>query len=948
MQEFVRRAQEAQPHLIVASGLCDVYTGIGDPYLPFRDVMSMLTGDVETRRAAGAISRDHAVRLWHLLPDTVRLLVDCGPDLIDTFVAGGPLAERAGTYAGSRVDWLKRLQELISRRALPSGWQAADRTRLFEEFTDVLTTLAKQQPLLLILDDLHWADLSSIGLLSHLGRRITTHSMLIVGAYRPEDVALGRDGERHPLEDILSEFKRQFGNVWVSLDRSEPTEDRAFIDAILDTELNRLGEDFRRELARRTGGHPLFTIEMLQDMRARDDLWQDEEGRWIARPDLKWEALPARIEGVIEKRISRLDAELREVLMVASVVGEEFIAEVIAQVGGVDERELVRCLSGELDKQHRLVQEQGIQRVGSRRLSRYRFRHSLFQKYLYHSLGEAERAYLHEDMGYGLEALYGDQVKESAAVALQLARHFQVAGQRLKAIHYLRQVGDAAARAYANDEAITHYRQALELAKKVEMSTPAEGGIDEELPRLYTRLGRSFELNSQFKQALANYKDMEILAHEHRNQPMELAALVHQGRIRCTTNPEFNPEQGEVVSERGLALAQALGDQAAEAEIRWNMLNLYRWSNRTEQAIASGEDALALIRSLDPPTGAEPMLRQQLAYVLNDLTHCYASLGNLEHAKATSLEASHLWRKLNNKPMLADCLATASYIHTYAGKYDQAIAFSEKAWQISESIGNVWGQSYSRVQVGNAYWERGQLGQAITMMEESIRLSELSGFFVPQVMTRADLATVYGDLGAFDHGFETARLALTGAETKLPALRICVLAAVAHLQLWQGNLAEAEAAIDRGKNDPHRKTMSSFVVRIILAEGELALWQGDYERAMTAVDTLLTSLPQFEADIPKALYLQSQALLGLGQDEAARECLLEARTKAESIGSQRMLWQILAMLATIETDPAEAKRLRQQARNIVEYIADQIPTSELRTSFLNLPHVRPVLDEPIH
>jgi hypothetical protein len=217
MQEFVRRAQEAQPHLIVASGLCDVYTGIGDPYLPFRDVMSMLTGDVETRRAAGAISRDHAVRLWHLLPDTVRLLVDCGPDLIDTFVAGGPLAERAGTYAGSRVDWLKRLQELISRRALPSGWQAADRTRLFEEFTDVLTTLAKQQPLLLILDDLHWADLSSIGLLSHLGRRITTHSMLIVGAYRPEDVALGRDGERHPLEDILSEFKRQFGNVWVRM-----------------------------------------------------------------------------------------------------------------------------------------------------------------------------------------------------------------------------------------------------------------------------------------------------------------------------------------------------------------------------------------------------------------------------------------------------------------------------------------------------------------------------------------------------------------------------------------------------------------------------------------------------------------------------------------------------------------------------------------------------------
>jgi tetratricopeptide (TPR) repeat protein len=211
-------------------------------------------------------------------------------------------------------------------------------------------------------------------------------------------------------------------------------------------------------------------------------------------------------------------------------------------------------------------------------------------------------------------------------------------------------------------------------------------------------------------------------------------------------------------------------------------------------------------------------------------------------------------------------------------------------------------------------------------------------------MTRTDLATVYGDLGAFDRGFETARLALTVAETKLPVLRICVLAAVAHLQLWQGNLAEAEAAIDQGKNDPLRKTMPSYVVRIILAESELALRQNEYERAMIAADTLLTSFSQFEADIPKALYLQGQALLDLGQDETARECLLEARTKAESIGSQRMLWQILAMLATIETDPAEAKRLRQQARNIVEHIAGQIPTAELRTSFLNLPHVRPVLE----
>jgi adenylate cyclase len=196
----------------------------------------------------------------------------------------------------------------------------------------VLRTLAKTHPLLLMLDDVQWADSASIGLLFHLGRRLEGSSILIACAYRPEEVALERAGERHPLEKVLAEFKWSLGDVWVDLRRADEREGRSFVDALLDTEPNRLGEDFRRALFEHTGGHPLFTVEVLRAMQERGDLVPDAEGRWVEGPSLDWERLPARVEAMIAERIGRLDEELRDVLAVASVEGEWFTAQVVAQV----------------------------------------------------------------------------------------------------------------------------------------------------------------------------------------------------------------------------------------------------------------------------------------------------------------------------------------------------------------------------------------------------------------------------------------------------------------------------------------------------------------------------------------------------------------------------------------------------------------------------------------
>src|SRR5207302_3700121 len=119
-----------------------------------------------------------------------------------------------------------------------------------------------------------------------------------------------------------------------------------------------------------------------------------------------------------------------------------------------------------------------------------------------------------------------------------------------------------------------------------------------------------------------------------------------------------DPTHAERLAERALRLAQALGDQAAEADILWNQLNIYRITNRLSQAAACGERALALARRLDR--------RERLAFVLHDLGYCSAFMADFEQAKALFREAGVLWRALGNLPMVADGLVGACMVHVFS------------------------------------------------------------------------------------------------------------------------------------------------------------------------------------------------------------------------------------------------------------------------------------------
>ena len=412
LDEFSRLAQKDYPDLIVASGTCTITTGIGDPFQPFREIIRMLTGEVEGLWTADAVSTDHALRLWRLLPQTAAALVNHGSDLIVSFISGDKLLTHLATHDSPDFDLMEKLQGLIRRaqdRAQESG---LGQQQIFEEFTNVLVDISRNQPILLILDDLHWADASSLGLLFHLSRKISKSRILILGAYRTEEITIGQETIKHPLASILSEIKGLLGDVWVQLGQDHPAESRAFVEAFIDQEPNLLGEDFRQQLTQNTRAHPLFTVEMLRDMRERGHLILNQHGQWIESPSIKWDILPGRVEGVIEKRIGRLTPELRNVLTAASVEGEEFCAEVITRVQNLNEREVVNLLSNDLAKKHHLVEPIGIQQLKEQRISRYHFNHNLFHKYVYGVIDPIERVYMHQAIGEALEDLYQDQTDQ--------------------------------------------------------------------------------------------------------------------------------------------------------------------------------------------------------------------------------------------------------------------------------------------------------------------------------------------------------------------------------------------------------------------------------------------------------------------------------------------------------------------------------------------------------
>ncbi len=852
IQEFARRAQAAHADLVVAGGSANAHTGLGDPYLPFREALSLLTGDVEARWSAGAMGSDQARRLWHILPQAAQALVEVGPDLVGLFVPGLPLLKRATAANLKEADWLPRLQELVEGRAAPLPEPSLQQSALFEQYTRVVRTLAQRSPLLLVVDDLQWVDSGSANLLFHLGKRIEGERVLIVGAYRPEEVVLGHPASallparnpdlgllketeegwgRHPLEPVVNELQRHYGDIVVGLG---PVEDRRFVDALLDTEANRLGDDFRETLYRQTRGHPLFTIELLRGMQERGGLIQDQEGRWVEGATLDWEQLPARVEAVIGERIGRLPQRLQDVLTAASVEGDPFTAEVIARVRAEDEQDVVECLSAELDRRHRLVSAQGVLRADGRRLSLYRFRHILFQKYLYRSLDPVERVHLHEGVGTALEALY-EGTGEIGAVAPQLARHFGEAGSTGKTVAYLRQAGERAVEMLAHEEAIAHFRQALallgampdtleraqqELELQVDLLVPLQATRGPGVPELGQACDRARELYEE-----TSARRLAQGAQETLRGFTVLAQLANFYELRGAHGTAH--EMGTQL----LDMARRAGDPLLLAWAHMLQGTVTNYLGEFAQARSHLERVIAiydpqlhhpLARSFGPDIGV---------YSLSLVSNVLWLLGYPEQGLRRGQEAIALADGLSHPYSQALAHGLAGWLHVFRRDPASAQEHAEASIRLASAHGFPYFTATGHILQGWALAEQGQVERGITEIRQGAADYVATGAAVGEPNHLAMVAEVCGKAGHVEEGLAllTRALEITHrneerwCEAKLHLLR-------GELLRMQG--AEAapcvEACFQRAISVARQQQAKSWELRAVISL--CRLWQGRGER----------------------------------------------------------------------------------------------------------------------
>ncbi len=389
------------------------------------------------------------------------------------YVNSCPAEELRREMGDGASDLAKLVSEVRTRVPdVPPGPEQepeAERYRLLEAVTSFLLNASKANPLLLILDDLHWADKPSLLLLEHLARRLSSARILVVGTYR--DVELDR---RHPLSEVIAGLRRERLYERVLLRGLDPEGVRALLagrGAMSGRPEQYVNPALSNALYEQTEGNPFFIEEIILNLVDVGALYR-KEGQWQVRMSVLAEHIPEGVREVIGRRLSRLSEATNQALTFASVLGREFDFDVLQALSEMEDETLLSALEEALGAQ--LINEQRTA-VGAA----YRFSHALVQETLYGELSIARKQRVHLRAGRALEQARAGRLEAHVG---QLAYHFHQGNEREKAIDYCRRAGEASVRIYAWEEALKHWETALELMEE-------RGDPDIEHAELLERLG---------------------------------------------------------------------------------------------------------------------------------------------------------------------------------------------------------------------------------------------------------------------------------------------------------------------------------------------------------------------------------------------------------------------------------------------------------------------------
>jgi DNA-binding SARP family transcriptional activator len=616
-----------------------------------------------------------------------------------------------------------RISDLPPSKATDSDTK---RFLLFASAVGLLATLSQYQAIVLVLDDLQWADKGSLLLLRHLTLAEQTMRVLVLGTYRDSELS-----QSHPLTDTLAALHRQSGFSHIGLTGLDDEGVKAMLEASAGQTLDDAGVGLAHALHRETDGNPFFVSEVLRNLNETGAIYQDAAGRWKAEVSLDQIALPDSVRVVIGARVGRLGKDAERVLLLASVIGRDFDLDLLARVTKASEDDLLDILDAAAAAA--LVRE--VAATG-----RYAFAHALIQHTLYEDLGHNRRARAHRQVGQALEEICGDRPTPRVG---ELARHWFSATQPVdlaKAISYSRLAGDAALAALAPADALRYYAQALDLYPQATDPDPVLGidlaiglgtaqrqtgdpGFSGTLLGAARRAADLGDTERLVATALANNRGvvssvigldtdkveiletaLDRLPTDNPDRALVLATLCAEVTYKSPLN------RLEALADEAIAIAQTSGDDEVIVRVLNLVFDPLQVPPLLEQSLARSTDALIRAKRL-----GDPVL---LFFAAGFRVVAAARCGDV-HEMDRCLEVMGSSAGQLDQPMLTWALTIwRAGRAMIAGDADQAERLATEALQIGTDSGQPDATLLFGMQVVSVSFQRGTLSDLVPLIEQ--------------------------------------------------------------------------------------------------------------------------------------------------------------------------------------------------------------------------------------
>jgi tetratricopeptide (TPR) repeat protein len=713
-----------------------------------------------------------------------------------------------------------------------------EQRRLLDGLVHCLTGLASVAPLLLVLEDVHWADEATLTALEHVIPALPASRVFIILTGRTAEAR-----ERNVVWETLDTLDRTLPMLRLYLQPLALAETKELLERALGVSEDKAQAAVLAErLQDETGGNALFLVESLRTLLEQQVLVCSPDGRWVLSPEQLASSVAVSIQDIVADRLLRLEPVLREVLELIAVLGDDADFPVLVRVGDGSPTALLSALA-KLKHYGFLIETE----------ARYQFEHERVREIVSQAIERERGLELRRRVGTVLEELEPDKVEV-------LAHHFDLGEVWDKALAYTVQAAERAGAVHAHPAALDHYQRAATLVSLA-------GADDAQRFDLLAARESILDVLARRQDQADVLETMEGLAQDDVHRLVEVLRrriwlLMHTGRYK---------EAGET-AHQALRLAEGEGGAAAKAAILSALGSLVNWSGKPAEAVPHLEQAILLFEQQEDTEG-EARARVGLAGAL---------LGIKAYDKAASEleQALSLYASLEDRLQIVEASNLLGILHMERGDITSAIASYERALGIAREIGYRYGEVRNLINLGNLFYVQGQIGRALAIYDEGIPLFETLGERRGEAQARINRASVRCSfLGGDDMALADAEAALSLYREMGEAIgQGQSLAVLGQIALGRGQLEEARAYLEEGLGLLLESGERWIGVQVYCILIDLALKEGCPDTALRHVEEAEAICRDLgmEALAVSVSSLRGLALLALDQPDAALAATTEA------------------------------------------------------------------------